>query len=197
MVALCRRAYSTRHTRASARRFAKEDKKPSFVDFWYFWSRKSTPAFSLGEKTITCQSLRRFAPTLNLSRRRRHTPPCGMCQFLCTREPAKRELRACFGGSKPYEAAVGFAPRRTCGENPHPLFLWKRRRKEKATKKKRREKLSPSAECDKGSAPLTAPPLKRQAKLLVVSPKPRHHLRESARFPRAAMFARAIWGEAV
>ena len=66
--------------------------------------------------------------------------------------------------------------------------------KKKLQKKKRRKKLSPSAECDKGSAPLTAQPLKRLAKLLVVSPKlptSTTHLRESARFPRASMFARA------
>ena len=63
----------------------------------------------------------------------------------------------------------GFVSRPTRGENPRPLFLWKRRRKEKATKKTRQGELSPSAECDKGSAPLTAPPLKRRAKLLVGS----------------------------
>ena len=64
----------------------------------------------------------------------------------------------------PYDIAVGFASRRTHGANSHPLFLWKRRRKEKAIKKKRRNELSPSAECDKGPVPLTAPPLQRWTK---------------------------------
>ena len=110
---------------------------------------------------------------------------------------AKVHLRSC-GVSKPppYEAAVGFASRRHSRREPQPAFSLEAQAQRKSYNKETPKKVSPSAECDKGSEPLTAPPLKRRAKLLVASPKLptlATHLRESARLPRASMFARAMW----
>ena len=47
---------------------------------------------------------------------------------------------------------------------PHPLFLLQNQaQKKKISKRKRRKKISRSAERDKGSAPLMAPPFKKKA----------------------------------
>ena len=66
----------------------------------------------------------------------------------------------------PKRASLRFRLSCSLVQTPQPLFLWSQGAKKKLSKKKRRREISRSAERDKDCASLTAPPLKRRAKLL-------------------------------